>query len=88
MEWRVGGEGLGIFDRKDDKSTESTPDFSDVRSGGSSTAPATTAQTGAIRSGQTYVVVKGDSLSKIAEREIWGRQQMADDLRGQHRRHQ
>ena len=36
------------------------PDFSDVQSGGSSTAPF---------AGRTYTVVKGDSLSKIAKRE-------------------
>jgi nucleoid-associated protein YgaU len=35
------------------------PDFSDVESGGSSTAPP---------AGRTYTVVKGDSLSKIAKR--------------------
>ena len=59
---------MGIFDRKDDKPRQSKPDFSDVRSGGSSTAPAVP-QPGAIGSGKTYVVVKGDSLSKIAKRE-------------------
>ena len=37
------------------------PDFSDVQSGGSSTAPSSSA------SGRTYTVVKGDSLSKIAK---------------------
>jgi nucleoid-associated protein YgaU len=37
------------------------PDFSDVESGSSSTAPAPAG-------GQTYTVVKGDSLSKIAKR--------------------
>jgi nucleoid-associated protein YgaU len=36
------------------------PDFSDVESGSSSTAPSA--------SEQTYTVVKGDSLSKIAKR--------------------
>ena len=41
---------------------DSTPkaDFSDVESGSSSTAPPA--------EGQTYTVVKGDSLSKIAKR--------------------
>ena len=63
-----------IFDKKDDKPAESKPDFSNVRSGGSSTAPAATApappsSTGTIGSGKTYVVVKGDSLSAIAKRE-------------------
>lgn len=42
-----------------------TPDFSDVQSGSSSTAPGTTNGDG----GRTYVVVKGDSLSAIAQRE-------------------
>jgi nucleoid-associated protein YgaU len=40
-----------------------------VRSGGSSTAPAESQPAGTIGSGKTYVVVKGDSLSKIAKRE-------------------
>jgi nucleoid-associated protein YgaU len=67
---------MGIFDKfkKDDKPPESRPDFSNVRSGGSSTAPAAPAvpePTSTIGggSGKTYVVVKGDSLSKIAKRE-------------------
>lgn len=42
-----------------------TPDFSNVQSGGSSTAPDTSGET----SGRSYVVVKGDSLSAIAQRE-------------------
>jgi len=60
---------MGIFDRKDDTPPESKPDFSNVRSGGSSTAPAASRPTGTIGSGRTYIVVKGDSLSKIAKRE-------------------
>lgn len=47
-------------------------DFSDVRSGSSSTAPSAPPDAGSARSGQaaqTYTVVKGDSLSKIAKRE-------------------
>ena len=40
------------------------PDFSDVESGSSSTAPPPDAAAG----GQTYTAVKGDSLSKIAKR--------------------
>ena len=59
---------MGIFDRKDD-TPESKPDFSNVRSGGSSTAPAAPQPTSTIGSGKTYVVVEGDSLSKIARRE-------------------
>lgn len=62
---------MGIFDKfKNDKPPESKPDFSNVRSGGSSTAPAVAPQpTSTISAGKTYVVVKGDSLSKIAKRE-------------------
>jgi nucleoid-associated protein YgaU len=43
-----------------------TPDFSNVQSGSSSTAPS---ENNANGSGRTYVVVKGDSLSAIATRE-------------------
>jgi nucleoid-associated protein YgaU len=43
---------------------EPLPDFSNVQSGGSSTAPDAPANAG----GQTYTVKKGDSLSKIAKR--------------------
>jgi nucleoid-associated protein YgaU len=61
---------MGLFDRSDDKPPESKPDFSNVRSGGSSTAPAGPLPTGTIGSGEKrYVVVHGDSLSKIAKRE-------------------
>ena len=62
---------MGIFDKKDDK-PEGKPDFSNVTSGGSSTAPPPAAPpqpTGTSGSGKTYVVVQGDSLSKIAKRE-------------------
>jgi nucleoid-associated protein YgaU len=41
------------------------PDFSDVTGGGSSTAPKATP---AAPADQTYTVVAGDSLSKIAKR--------------------
>jgi nucleoid-associated protein YgaU len=63
---------MGIFDRfnrKDDEPPQSNPDFSNVRSDGSSTAPTAPQPTGTIGSERTYVVVKGDSLSKIAKRE-------------------
>ena len=65
---------MGFFDKfekENDKSPESKPDFSNVRSGGSSTAPAPALPqpTSTIGSGKTYVVVAGDSLSKIAKRE-------------------
>ena len=46
------------------------PDFSDVRTGSSSTAPE-----GDRPGGRTYVVVAGDSLSKIARREYGDPQQ-------------
>ena len=59
---------MGIFDRKDDK-PEAKPDFSNVRSGGSSTAPAAPQPTATSGTGRTYVVVKGDTLSGIAKRE-------------------
>jgi nucleoid-associated protein YgaU len=44
------------------KPNEPLPDFSDVQSGSSSTAPGAQQE-------RTYTVVKGDSLSKIAKRE-------------------
>jgi nucleoid-associated protein YgaU len=59
---------MGIFDKKDDKPPQPRPDFSNVTSGGSSTAPGPQ-PTSTIGSGKTYVVVEGDSLSKIARRE-------------------
>ena len=49
---------MGIFDKK----AEPKADFSDVKSGSSTTAPGTSAA-------RNYVVVKGDTLSKIAQRE-------------------
>jgi nucleoid-associated protein YgaU len=64
-----GGELMGFFDKKDDKPLESKPDFSNVRSGGSSTAPSAVQPTATSGSQTTYVVAKGDSLSKIAARE-------------------
>ena len=64
---------MGIFDRfKDNKDkTDARPDFSNVQGGGSSTAapPVTTKPVGGTATGGTYIVVKGDSLSKIAKRE-------------------
>lgn len=55
---------MGLFGRSanDDKKKA---DFGNVQSGSSSTAPPPAAATGA---GQTYTVVAGDSLSKIAKR--------------------
>jgi nucleoid-associated protein YgaU len=59
---------MGVLDKifgNKDKGNKGTADFSDVRSGGSSTAPAARPQGGH----RTYTVVAGDSLSKIAKRE-------------------
>ena len=58
---------MGIFDRQDEKKKTQKPDFSNVQSGSSSTAPSPSS-TATVR---TYVVKKGDNLSKIA-REIFG----------------
>jgi nucleoid-associated protein YgaU len=60
---------MGVFDNlfgKGGKGTKGKADFSDVRSGSSSTAPPAPASGGQYR---TYTVVAGDSLSKIAKRE-------------------
>ena len=60
---------MGLFDKK---KGQPGADFSDVQSGGSSTAPTPEAgKTSAppTSTGRTYVVVKGDSLSKISQRE-------------------
>ena len=70
---------MGIFDKLGGKKEEKPrPDFSDVQSGNSSTArePMTPSPTpipdtkpmGTAGQGQTYTVVAGDSLSKIAKR--------------------
>ncbi|MEA2713644.1 MAG: hypothetical protein QOK27_1605 [Gemmatimonadales bacterium] len=48
-----------LFDNDSGKDKKATADFSDVRSGSSSTAAFN----------RTYTVVAGDSLSKIAKRE-------------------
>lgn len=65
---------MGIFGDLFKKKEKPRTDFSNVRSGGSSTAP--TPGVGgpetsppSINTGRTYVVVSGDSLSKIAKRE-------------------
>jgi len=60
---------MGIFNRNEDKN-QGKPDFSNVQSGGSSTAaPPVTTDPVEGSAGGTYIVVKGDSLSKIAKRE-------------------
>jgi nucleoid-associated protein YgaU len=51
---------MGLFDRK----KKDKPDFSNVRSGGSTTDPTRRSVTAPSRS---YTVQKGDTLSKIAE---------------------
>jgi nucleoid-associated protein YgaU len=69
---------MGIFDRKSDDqpkpdSVTASPlkaDFSNVQSGGSSTAPAAPpAMPAPATEDGTYTVVSGDSLSKIAQRQ-------------------
>lgn len=59
---------MGILDKILGRKDEPKADFSNVRSGSSSTAPSP--RGGAATSGsRTYTVVSGDSLSKIAKRE-------------------
>ena len=75
---------MGIFDdilgNKDEKAPAAKPDFRNVTSGGSSSAreapsaPQPTGTSGS-SSSKTYVVVNGDSLSKIAKREYGDAQQ-------------
>jgi len=63
---------MGIFDDllgKKGAPSAGKPDFSNVQSGGSSTAPAAPEPVATSGSSKTYVVVNGDSLSKIAKRE-------------------
>ena len=50
-----------------DKKYKDRPDFSNVQSGSSSTSPSHPAGANAPGNAKTYVVVKGDSLSKIAK---------------------
>jgi nucleoid-associated protein YgaU len=62
---------MGIFGKDKDKDQpQAKPDFTDVQSGSSSTAPppGQGGVPGAVAPMSTYVVVKGDSLSKIAQR--------------------
>lgn len=54
---------MGLFDRNKKKKEEEKPDFSNVESGSSSTAPETRET-----EERTYEVQKGDSLWAIAER--------------------
>jgi nucleoid-associated protein YgaU len=71
---------VGIFGDLFGKKEKTRPDFSNVRSGGSSTAPAPSvsgpeASAPSAATGRTYVVVSGDSLSKIAKRQYGDAQQ-------------
>ncbi len=67
---------MGIFDKlKGNKAEKPRADFSNVQSGSSSTAsepaipaPDLSRTTGTTGQEQTYTVVAGDSLSKIAKR--------------------
>lgn len=65
---------MGLFKKNDAKEGQRPPDFSNVRSGGSSSAPGTppgsdpeSAAPGT--HARMYTVVKGDSLFKIAKKE-------------------
>jgi nucleoid-associated protein YgaU len=64
---------MGTLDARsgrDEDAERGKPDFSNVRSGSSSTAPdAPVEQQPATESAKTYKVVAGDSLSEIARRE-------------------
>ena len=56
-----------LFGKEGEKDSPAKPDFSDVRSGSSSTAASSPSQGATFN--RTYTVVAGDSLSKIAKRE-------------------
>jgi nucleoid-associated protein YgaU len=62
---------MGLFDRfkRTEDKGQGKPDFSNVQGGGSSTArpPAVTDPIAGSGTAGTYIVVKGDSLSKIAK---------------------
>ena len=65
---------MGIFDGFSSKKEKPRTGFSNVRSGGSTTSPTpgvggSEASAPPTTTGRTYVVVSGDSLSKIAMRE-------------------
>ena len=55
---------MGLFKKPQDQKYKERPDFSNVRVGGTWTAPPA-----APTQVRTYVVMEGDSLSKIAKRE-------------------
>ena len=54
---------MGIFGNPEEKKKDPKADFSNVKSGSSSTAPSPAAPA----AGNSYVVQKGDSLSRIAK---------------------
>ena len=54
---------MGIFGNPEEKKKDPKADFSNVKSGSSSTAPSPSAPA----TGNTYVVKQGDSLSRIAK---------------------
>lgn len=58
---------MGFLSGSDKSKDKPKADFSNVESGSSSTAPAPAPATPAFK---TYVVQKGDSLSRIAKREL------------------
>ena len=59
---------MGLFKKSNDKNGKARPDFSNVRSGSSTTAPESEPLTSG--TGQhTYTVMRRDTLSKIAELE-------------------
>jgi nucleoid-associated protein YgaU len=64
---------MGLFKKPGEHLDKSRPDFSNVTSGGSSTAPSPGAAPASVpsqeRAERRYTVVEGDSLSKIALRE-------------------
>jgi nucleoid-associated protein YgaU len=62
---------MGIFDRKPGRD-KPKPDFSNVKSGSSSTAPPPAAPAPAAPAPQIHVVAPGDSLWKIAKK-VYGK---------------
>ena len=59
---------MGLFKKSDAKNDKTRPDFSNVRSGSSSTA--VSSETPTLGTGQhTYTVMRRDTLSKIAQLE-------------------
>ena len=57
---------MGIFSSSNAKQGRSKPDFSNVTSGNSSSAPSPVGGAPADTDSKTYTVLEGDTLSKIA----------------------